>query len=267
MPDSLLFLSAYRYRDNFDIELAYFDFAGRIRSIESELYKRVTEITETVLCFTAKKNFRHTLYKEYKANRKANETEDALSLKENVKKLKRLAYERLKPMCYVSNEIEADDSCIMYAYKGYYVSAMDSDVVNQCPTPIFNFHGKHWKWEHEGKDDKDIFFRIIYESIKGKAKDNVKGVDKAGDTFASLFVSKLKGHDIDISKNRLSKKFKDILLKDELTFNDYIELFDIPEEMLLNYRLCDVSQYKNEKLELASIESIANGFSQYCDNL
>jgi len=241
--DSLLYLSCYKHREDFDIELAYFDFAGRIKAIEIEMYKKVTQVEDIKLCLTPKKNFRNDIYPEYKANRKKVETDESKQLKEYVRELKALAYKRLKKICFINNQIEADDGVIMFAYKGYYVSAMDSDVVNQCPTPVFNFHAKKWKWQHEGKTDKEIFTRVLLESMKGKSKDNVKGIKGCGEVKAKEYVEQI--------------------LNADKSFQDYVELFDIPEEMLLNYRLCDVSQYKNGKLELVSIEDIANKFTDY----
>ena len=241
--DSLLFLSCYRYRDNFNLELAYFDFAGRIKQLESELYKRVNEVEDVVICLTSSTNFRYEIYPEYKDNRKKTETDDSKALKDNVKELKRLIYSRIKDMCFVSSIVEADDSVVMYSHKGYYVCAIDSDVVNQCVTPVFNFHSKHWKWEHEGLYESDIFLRVLYESMMGKSKDNVPGISKCGKVCANKHIQSIK--------------------KCDMSFQDYVELFPLPEDMLLNYRLCDCSQYKNGKLELATIESIADKFTEY----
>ena len=52
-----------------------------------------------------------------------------------------------------------------------------------------------------------------------------------------------------------AEKFVQDLMDGKKDFQDYVELFDIPENMLLSYRLCDCSQYKNGKLELATIVS------------
>ena len=137
--------------------------------------------------------------------------------------------------------MEADDSCISYSReKDYVVAAMDSDIVGQSSTPVFNFHSKHWKWIHEGLTDREIFLNVIKDSIKGKSKDNVKGVKGKGEKFATDFIA-----------------------NPDITFNDWIELFDLPDDALMNFRLCDCRQYKNKKLELATIKSIADEFDKH----
>lgn len=270
--DSIIFLSAYKYKDEDNEELVYMDCCKRIYGIERELFNTYI-IKETKLAMTSSTNFRYELYPEYKQNRKKKD-DKAEHLSQLVKKAKRLIYERLTPILVCNSVVEADDTCISYAReKDYIVAAMDSDVVNQCPTPVFNFHSKHYKLVHKGKTEQEISRAILLDSIKGKSKDNVKGVDGAGEKFTTLFVSKLYGEKIDVYqrdenndikktkdgkpvKIRIATKFLDILEKKNISFPDYVELFDTPADCLLQYRLCNCYQYKNNELVLSTIKDI-----------
>ena len=235
--DGLLFLSCYSYKDDWNIEYAYMNFCGRVESIKREMYKVASSIDDVKLCFSAKKSFMHDIYPDYKLNR-SKPDEDAKKLRAYVTELKKLIYSRVKGIAEASTEVEADLLVIMYAYKGYYVSAMDSDVKNQCPTPCFNFHSKTWSFVHMGLYSHDIYKSVLIDSIAGKSKDNVKGVKGSGKVGATKFV------------NQLANNIKD--------FSDYVDLFDTPEDMLMNVRLCDMSQYKEGKLNMTSVADINN---------
>ena len=120
---------------------------------------------------------------------------------------------------------------------------MDSDIVGQCPTPVFNFHSKHWRFVHEGLSDKEIFLNTLIDSIKGKSKDNVKGVKGCGDVGAKKFIAELEAG----TKG----------------FSDWIDLYDTPADALLNYRLCDCSQYKKGKLKLIGVKDIEDLMTEH----
>ena len=231
--DSLLFSSCYEYRDKWDIELAYMNFVGRVESIKRELYKKVTKVEDVVICFTAKSNFRYDIYSDYKATRgKYNKPEDDL-LSERTKELKKLIYERIKPICKASNILEADDLVIEYANKGYYVSAIDKDVISQCPTDCFNY--KKWEW-NDGLSDRQIAKNMLTQSISGDSSDNIKGVKGMGAVKAKTYI--------------------DELFDGKHTINDYIDLFETPEDMLMNVRLVNMHQVKDGKLVMTSVEDV-----------
>jgi hypothetical protein len=235
--DSIIFLSAYKYTDVDDEELVYMDCCKRIYAIERECYERYT-LKDTKLALTSSTNFRYDIYPEYKGNRK-DKDDKAEKLSQLVKRAKRLIYERLKPILEVNSIAEADDICLDYANnKGYIVAAIDGDVVSQCVTPVFNFHHKHWKFIHEGKETLDIAKNVFIDSIKGKPKDNVKGIKGKGEVFA--------------------KKYVEELFDGKHSFNDYVELFDTPSDMLMNFRCCHMGQYNNGKLEMIGVEGIAD---------
>ena len=227
-------MSCYKYRNDWNLELAYFDFSGRVKSIERECYDIATGVEDIVLCFTTKTNFRYDIYPAYKANRKKEKTEEAKLLAERVKELKTLVYDRIKPMCKASSKVEADDLVIMYANKGYLISAMDKDVVNQSPTKCFDF--KKWAWI-DGKSEMEINRAILTQSIAGDSTDNIKGVKGMGEKKA--------------------EKFIDELLNQDKSFDDYVNLFETPEDMLLNVQLVNCHQW-NGKLKLSTVDDVYN---------
>ena len=234
MPDSLLFSSCFEYRDKWNIELAYMNFVGRVEAIKRELYKKVTRVDDVVICFTAKTNFRYDIYPEYKATRgKYNKPEDDL-LSERTKELKKLIYERIKPICKASNIVEADEIVIDYANRGYYISAIDKDVVNQSPMDCFNY--KKWEWI-EGKSKEDINRNILIQTIQGDTSDNINFVKGYGAKKATEFV--------------------DSLLKGGKTFEEYVNLFDTPHDCLTANRLINMHQYNGE-LKMVEIQDIAD---------
>lgn len=102
--DSILYLSCWRYKDDWNIELAYFDFCERIGTIKTACYEKVCSLTEVVLSFTSKTNFRYDLYPDYKANRKTDD-EKANLLNARVKELKVLIYTRLGGVSFESLDI------------------------------------------------------------------------------------------------------------------------------------------------------------------
>lgn len=239
--DSIIFLSAYKYKDNPNSELIYMECMKRIYAIERECWEEY-ELDEVKIAMTSSTNFRYGLYPEYKANR-AKKNEDAELLSKSVKEVKKLIYERLKPILICNSVAEADDSCVELSKQGWLVSAIDSDIIGQSRTPVFNFHSKHWKWVHQGLTEKECFTNTLVDSIKGKSKDNVKGVKGIGEAKA--------------------KSFAEELIKGNKDFNDWIDLYDTPADALLNYRLCDCSQVSNGKVNLIEIPELAKLFEEH----
>ena len=114
--DSLLFKACYKYREDFNIEMAYMEFCKRIGQIERACYDEVIGLTEIVICFSTRKSFRNTIIDTYKANRGKNVTPDMQLLRDYSKQLKLLVVDRLKHMVKASNVFEADDIVIPVSY-------------------------------------------------------------------------------------------------------------------------------------------------------
>ena len=231
--DSILFLSCYKYREDFNIELAYLDFCKRVGSIERACYDEVVGLTEIILCFSTKKSFRNQILDTYKAHRRTNETPESISLGENVRQLKRLTAERLKPMVKASNVFEADDLVIQYADKGYVVAAIDKDVIHASKTKCFNYKTNQWTPECT---EMDINRWYILQSIMGDSSDGWNFVQGMGKVKAEKFVQEL--------------------FDGDKTIDDYVELFETPEHCLLANRVCRMNQYDGSKLKLCTMEDI-----------
>jgi 5'-3' exonuclease len=233
--DSIIFMSCFKHKDSQDDELAYMDFIKILNRIETEVWKKY-QLIETKIGITSSTNFRYKLYSDYKANRKQ-KNEDAEILSQFTKRVKKLIYDRLKPILVCDGTFETDDWAIYYSKQGWIVSAIDSDVVGQSRTPVFNYHSKHWCWVHDGLDDITINTNIMIDSIAGKSKDNVVGVKGLGKAKASKFINEL--------------------LDGKKSFGDYVDLFPTPEDMLLSYQLCDCGQIDDDgKLKLVSVKDI-----------
>lgn len=232
--DSLLFLSAYKYRDNWDIELAYFDFATRLGRIVDEAYTQVEAVTDIAICLTTKTNFRYDLLESYKATRKE-DTEEAKKLKEHVSELKKTINSRLKSMVHASKIWEADDIVIQLSEtKGYLVAAIDKDVINASSTKTYDYKNKVW---NPGRHQEDINRWYVMQSIMGDSSDNIKGVKGMGQVKA--------------------KAFTDNLFDGVVTIDDYIGLFENHDEWLLMNRLVRMNQYDSDmNLKLATPEDI-----------
>lgn len=232
--DSLLYSSCYQHREDFNIELAYMNFCERIGTIRSECYNHVMKLNELLILFTSKTNFRYDIYPEYKANRGKYATEESIKLVGYTKELKKLIYQRLKPIVRVSSVWEADDIAIQLSDKGYMIGAIDKDVVNACVTKCFNYKKSEW---HKARTVDEINRWYLIQSIQGDASDNLKGAKGYGEVKATKFV--------------------DELLNQERTYDDYINLFVTPEECLLMNRLVRMGQYNDKgKLKLISMKEI-----------
>ena len=237
--DSLLFLSCYEYRDNWNIELAYMNFCVRTELVKREFYNKAIKVEDMKLCFTSSSNFRYDIYSEYKAHRKKEQSEDDKLLGERVKELKKTVYARLKPICIASNKVEADDLVISLSdEKGYWVASIDKDVITQSKTPVFNYGQKKWKFEHMGLTDEEINKNIMIQTIMGDASDGYNFIRGKGLVKATEFVEDILNPETDSN------------------VNDYINLFKSTEECLLANRLVSMHQYKNGEVVLDDIDTI-----------
>jgi len=251
--DGIIYLSGYKHRDKENnAELIYADVFMRIKSIESKIWETYA-IDKTVLALTSKKNFRHDLTDKWKQDRVKDEStmndkqletyREAQRLKKMVSNTKALLNKRMASSpdytIIVNNVAEADDICIDLANReNYLVVAMDSDIIHQSPTPVFNYHQKHWKWGHQGLSNDEIFKNIIHATIVGGHNGDF-GIKSKGKVFADKFIKQLESGEKD--------------------FDDYISLFGTPEECLMNYRVAACDEVVNGKLKLHTIQDIADG--------
>ena len=252
--DGILYLSCYKHVDSGNLELMYADFWSRIGAITNELYKTY-KVENTVIALTSDKNFRDDLTNQWKADRATKDpsqmTEKQLassikaeSLRSYVYETKKLVLNRIpNDVISISEVAEADDIFIDLCNNQNYIGvAMDSDCIKQCKSPVFNYHSKHWKWVHEGLDEKSIFQHILYETIVGGHNGNF-GIKGKGKVFANNFILDLVHFDDPFSQWKM--------------------LFPTKEEALLNYRVTDCSQVKNNIVNLITLDSIEDLFKKH----
>ena len=235
--DSMAYNSCYRYRDNWNIELAYMDFMFQIGVVQNKCYQRLANIEEIKICLTSSTNFRYEVYPEYKANRKKIVDENALQLKERVKELKKVIYQRVKSLVLVGSVYEADDYMIQLSEKGWILSAIDKDVINASRTSCYDYKKSEWV---DGKEVADIEEWYLTQAITGDSTDGISGVKGKGIKFAEKFIQELK----DGTKE----------------FSDYVDLFPTPEECLVMNQLVRMNQHDSDgKLKLCTILDINDG--------
>jgi len=241
MPDSLLYSSCYLHREDFNIELAYLNFCERIGTIRTACYDKVIKLEELRIVFTTKTNFRYDLFKDYKANRAKYATEESIELSKHTKQLKRLIYDRLRPICEASNIFEADDIVVRYSAKGWMVASIDKDVINASLTPCFNF--KTGKWI-TASTQEEIDRWYLIQSIAGDTSDGISGCKGYGMVKATKFV--------------------DELLLGNKTYEDYVNLFDTNEHCLLTNNLVRMNQWDDRgNLKLLIMEELLEGITGF----
>ena len=232
--DSCIFKACHRYKDNWNIELAYMDFMFQIGTIQNKCYQRLAKIEEIKICLTSSTNFRYDIYPEYKANRKKIVDKDALQLKERVKELKKVIYQRVKSLVLVGSVWEADDYMIQLSEKGWILAAIDKDVINASRTSCYDYNKSEWI---DGKDIADIAEWYLIQAITGDSTDGIPGVKGVGKVGASKFIQEIK----DGTKE----------------FSDYVDLFPTPEDCLLMNRLVRMNQHDSDgNLKLCTINDI-----------
>jgi len=252
--DGILYLGCYKFRDSGNIEDMYINFWQRIKTMEMEIWKRYT-IKNTIISFTSKHHFRMDLAPDlYKKDREKKDVKtltekqakaqaEKLKLRDFVSQVKKLCYDRRGEgySIMIDNKIESDDRVVDYVNnKGYLPICVDSDIKESIMTECFDY--KKWKWIDNEKTEMDINFNTIMRSIVG-THNGTKGVVGLGEVKAKEFVDKL--------------------FEGEKDFNDYVNLFPTPEDMLLNYRLVDMSQYKSGKLVMADVKGIADSICPF----
>lgn len=240
--DSILFSAIWKFKDEWNIEFAYMEFIERVGRIRTEAYNQVIKLEDLIIGFTSATNFRYEVYKDYKATRKDNLTEEQQLTNLRVKELKKLVYKRLKGICKISSIFEADDLSIYYAnYHNYMIAAIDKDVINASPTKCFNY--SKFKWlEPNSKDDIERWYLI--QSIMGDTSDGWNFVQGMGKVKA--------------------EKFVDNLLAGNKTFNDYVDLFPTPAICLLANQVCRMNQFDEDmNLKLVGIEDVIYGITGF----
>lgn len=153
----------------------------------NELFDQILEktgSTEYQAFLTGSRNFRKTIYPEYKAHRKAPKPVHLDACRDYA--MQSLNAE-LAP-----DGLEADDALGINQTDNTIICSLDKDLL-QIP-------GRHFSWEISGKGwtRPDTFveqtelegLRLFYEQcLKGDTSDNIKGIEKIGDKKAKTLLS------------------------------------------------------------------------------
>ena len=147
----------------------------------SEIRQHV-KLKDYFLCITVGKNFRHFIYKDYKANRKATGQHPALN------GLKLLVRDLEATIC--EQHIEADDLIALRCTEGqgrFAVSADKDFLTVPCVTYYPKSHGKtEGTWVRTSLADADR--QMFLQSMTGDTIDNYKGIEKCGPVKAAKFL-------------------------------------------------------------------------------
>ena len=142
-----------------------------------------TEATEYRAFLTGKKNFRKTIYPEYKANRTQPKPKYLSDCRE-------YACEHMGAEI-TDHDLEADDYLGIHQTEDTIICSLDKDLLQIA--------GNHFQWAISGKgwSKPNTFIeqteleglRLFYEQcLKGDSSDNVKGINGVGDAKARKFL-------------------------------------------------------------------------------
>lgn len=146
-----------------------------------------TEATEYRAFLTGKKNFRKTIYPEYKANRTQPKPQYLGDCRE-------YACEHMGAEI-TEHDMEADDYLGIHQTEDTIICSLDKDLL-QIP-------GKHFQWAISGpnwskpnmflEQDELEGIRLFYEQcLKGDKSDNVKGIEGIGEAKAKKLLKDCK---------------------------------------------------------------------------
>ena len=257
--DSIVFKACSRamnkIENTIDIELAYYEFCGEIAKIKSEIFMKgdvdnrqgiVTynkgDQVNAVIVLSNPTSFRNDLspsgvvYRKnrngemvdmgYKANRKRKPTSIL-----GISKLKELIEKRLPNLVMKHEKAEADDIVNYLAReKGYFVAAIDKDVINANPTYCYNYNKNEWII---GKTDYQIERWYLLQTLVGDTTDNVEGAPGIGQKGAEKIMDEL---------------------GPTACFDDIVPYFDSEVDAIINHMLVRMDRFDGEKIVPWSID-------------
>lgn len=241
-----------------NLELAYMEFCGEISKICDNVFsqrcgcgkdfKGIVEyikgdIVQPLIVMSPRKSFRNEIAPDgvkfgvytrgdkkgepkdlgYKANRDP----DAWSVP-RIRELKKLILFRLRDIVYMDNLVgdpkgkpEADDVVNYFArIHGYFVSAIDKDVINANPTYSFDYNNRKWDLP---RSENQVEQWYLYQTLMGDSTDNVQGANGVGEKTA---------RDIVYGKHNGA-----------CTYFDILEYFDSELDCLVNHTLVRMDGY------------------------
>ena len=185
--DSMLYTAAYRHRENPVVEMMFAEFCYMVLEVKNAVWDILPETScmtdkptvEMEIVLSPKKSFRHQIFPEYKANRKQSPLEGLSELRHRV-------MERLSPI--LVENFEADDVVVHGSnVLGYFVGAIDKDVINACRQPVYNYVKR--AWEHQGRTQSEIEEWYNYQALMGDSGDGIPGAKGVGKVGAKKIVA------------------------------------------------------------------------------
>ena len=249
---------------------------GAIFGVSSMIFKLLKTYNPRHLCvvFDARgKNYRHRIYKDYKANRSAMPSE----LSEQVKPIMSFI-ENLGIKILQVPDVEADDVIATLATINYdknvniLISSGDKDLaqlvsnrvtlVNSMDDKILDIQGVKNKF---GVSPENIFDYLV---LIGDKSDNIPGVDKIGPKTAINLINMYGDLDAILSNiDKLKGKVKENISNSSQTINLAKKLIKLKKDVNVSTNLDDyLIQSRNEELlsEIITkyeLKSIAKNFS------
>ena len=215
--DSILYIACYRAQK----ENGYVDLVDSVDEFEGFLYDMLREIRadigyatklEYIIVFSPSKSFRNIIYPEYKAHRKRGKLDGIINLKNYIKENNKKSIEK--------KLIEADDVVIHLAHtEDYIIAAIDKDVINASPTPVYNYKKRLW---FGGKDEYDIEKWYFAQALQGDDSDNIKGAYNIGYMKSTKWVNQFDYEAYD--------------------WEEYCELFGSEQDAIMNMQLVRMDQ-------------------------
>lgn len=223
--DTLIFYAVYNKANEVDKSL------DDCKKHIDDLIKNIlnyTKSTHYLLFLTVGKNFRYTIYPDYKANRKKLEKPRYFDA------VKEYLVSKYKAIYHFG--LEADDLCLIYnkKYLNSFICSTDKDILN-LQGSLFNY--KNYKWINNDKKTADLYF--WGSMITGDSIDNIKGIPKKGEKFAE--------HIKEISEKTNTPMYT-LVLKEYINhFGEYLGV----QEFYKNY-MCLKMKEEYDQLELVS---------------
>ena len=218
--DSIIFKACYRKQvilngiSMINIEEAYMEFCHEILKIEYQVKKLMNmerkDKLRIVIVLSPKRTFRNIIADTYKSKRKPTTIQ-------GIKQLKQMVMSRLKSLAFTVKYMEADDIVIYLAKNyGYFVSAIDKDVVMASPTHCWHYNKREWHYPSNEEDVEKWYWK---QAMMGDTVDSIKGAPGYGEVRADEHVQ-IHGFD----------------------WNAYAEKFDTEDDALMSMRLVRMDQ-------------------------
>jgi DNA polymerase-1 len=238
--DTIIFYACHN-KVGSKVEKSFDDCINHANDYINNILKK-TQSTGYILAFTVGKNFRYSIYPDYKGNRKY---KDKLNHFFEVKEYLINTYNGIH-----HPDLEADDIvCICRKYiPDSFIASSDKDLLE---LEGYHFNYKTMSWVITSKAQADYNFCI--DMIKGQPGDNIKGIPGKGEVYAKSILKNNFGEDNLLGlvlKAYLDNYTTEIKAVEEfyknykcLKIRDNWEGFKVPEPIMINFKETNEEEY------------------------